>query len=559
MTQTDDKGPLEPASPNPSFNLVDEGFIPCTHAETGELQMVGLRDVLLNAHSLSEIQSESPLETVAIVRLLLAVLYAAINPQDEVDWETLWQAEKFAPNKINAYLDKWHDRFDLFSLTRPFLQVANMTMAQAGPLAQLATEAATGNNATLFDHISDDAPPAFSPDAAARRLLAAQAFALGFGKAAEAIIGDTPFPRPYLADAICLRGVTLWLSGDNLFQTLLLNLVPSNANRRDDVPLWERDEPSKLLDRVGKDKEKRIKIGAKGVIDRMVWQSRMIRLLPEPDGVVRRAYFTQGREADKTDDPMKAYIDDTKLGRYALNLNAEKAAWRDLHTYLNNGKHRFSALGNIAELVQNGVLPRTALYRLHVVGLATDPGKAGKFLMWRHERMIIPAALLNDEKLLSLFHRGIRDAEYVAQQMNTRIRNVIRAYLPPDGNPDPKDVDKLSSALNPRRSYWARLEPPFATLVNALPEKQDDALSNWRRAVEKEGERAFKATCDQLGESTRAIKAVASATALPGTRFEADEMAATERMNQYIADAKAKKKKAAGTADREIQKGFSYE
>ena len=426
MAQTETVGSLEAAAPTLSFNLVDEGWLPCTHAENSELQMLGLRDVLLNAHTLSEIQSESPLETVAIVRLLLAVLYAAINPQNELDWKSLWREEKFAPDKINAYLDKWHDRFDLFSLAHPFLQVANMTMAQAGPLAQLATEAATGNNATLFDHISDDAPPAFSPAAAARRLLAAQAFALGFGKAAEAVVGDKPFPRPYLADAICLRGITLWLSGENLFQTLLLNLVPGEESRRDDVPLWERDDPSKLLDRVGKDG--RIKSGAKGVVDRMVWQSRMIRLIPEPDGTVRRAYFTQGREADKSDDPMKVYISDAKLGVYALNLNAEKAAWRDLHTYLNNGKHRFSALGNVAELVQNGFLPRTALYRLHVVGLATDPGKAGKFLMWRHERMTLPAALLNDENLLSLLYRGIRDVEFVAQQMNTRIRDVIRAY-----------------------------------------------------------------------------------------------------------------------------------
>lgn len=56
------------------FNLIDEPWIPCI-ALDGQSIEYGIRDTLLKAHELREICDDSPLVTVALHRLLLAILY----------------------------------------------------------------------------------------------------------------------------------------------------------------------------------------------------------------------------------------------------------------------------------------------------------------------------------------------------------------------------------------------------------------------------------------------------------------------------------------------------
>ena len=486
---------------------------------------VGLREALVEAHTFGDVQASSPLEVAALVRLLLAVLYAACGPEDHEAVAALLRQGRFPADALNPYLDRWRDRFDLFG-PRPFLQVGDLEMAQATPLAALATEAATGNNATLFDHARDDDPPALAPAEAARRLLAAQAFALGFGRAADALVGGRPFPRPYLADAISLRGVTVWLSGGSLFETLTLNLVPGAV---EDRPVWERDDPLERLDRVVDGK--RVAVRAKGVVDRYAWQSRLVRLLPEADGagrtVVRRAYFTQGREADKSlGDPMKVFVESKTEGVYALGLNAGKASWRDLHSLLafNPRVKRNLIFASVAELVGEEVIPDSASYGLNVVGLATDPGKAGKFLLWRHDRLSVPVTLLEDPEAVDRLGRMLGDAEFVAGELGRRTYGVAKAFVPPHGNPDPKDVAHLADALDPRPAYWARLENHFAALLADLPRDGQAAKGAWRAQVEREAVRALRESCRQLGHTPQAIRAKAAVS----FHFQADAQAVQE-------------------------------
>lgn len=523
-----------------SFNLLIKPWIPVSEKKSGATREVGICDALLKAHEWGEIQCASPLATVAILRMLLAILHRTCQPATLEDWQAMWEAEprRFPESHITDYLNRFADRFDLFDENRPFLQIGKMSMMQAGTMAQLATEAATGNNPTLFDHASDALPEALTPAEAACRLLAAQSYALGFGKAAEAAVDGATWPRPYLADAICLRGVTVFLSGESLFETLMLNLMHGKA-RTKDIPFWELEVPLSVLDVVTGGK--RVSQPAQGFVERYAWPSRMVRLVRDPDGFVRRAYFTQGREADKGEgDPMKVFIHSEKLGTYALNLNAEKAAWRDLQSYLGATTEagKPGVFRQAGELVDMEAIQRHAIYRMNVVGLATDPGKAGKFLLWRHDRMSIPAALLSDPALVEAVVTALGDAEFVAGELRRRMYSVVQRFLPPEGNPDPKDVDNLLSAIDPRKAYWARLEPHFSRFLTSLADGTNAAVAAWRSGVEQEAERALRASCDQLGESTRAIKA----TARVSYRFTADKV----KVNALIDAAKARKKAKGG-------------
>lgn len=524
-----------------SFNLINEPWIPI-QAEN-EVREVGIREALLNAHQFGDIQLSSPLETAAVTRLLLCVAHATCGPATWRDSKTLLQAKHFPADALTAYFDQWQAQFDLFGDT-PFLQIGTLTMAQATPLAALMTEAATGNNATLFDHTRDDNPPAFTPAEAARKLVTAQAFALGFGRAADAVVAGQPFPRPYLADAICLRGVTVWLSGNSLFETLVLNMVPRTNKEAappetpEQRPVWEQADPLQRLDRVVGGK--RVTVRAQSLLDRLAWQSRLARLLPEtgPAGqpAVRRVYFTQGREADKSPgDPMKVFVESRTEGIYALGLNAGKASWRDLHSLMavGNKDRRPPIFGHLAILVRKEVVASAALYGLNVVGLATDPGKAGKFLLWRHDRFSVPAALLDDQELVELLGVALADAEFVASELRKRVYFVAKEFVPPHGNPDPKDVGNLADVLDARPAFWARLENHFIPLLANLPHKED-ALGAWRTQVEQEAKRALTESCRQLGNTASALRAKAAVS----FRFHANEVEVT----QERAEAQKRKK-----------------
>jgi CRISPR system Cascade subunit CasA len=256
---------------------------------------------------------------------------------------------------------------------------------------------------------------------------------------------------------------------------------------------------------------KRVAKSANGIADRYVWLSRMILLVPDQSGTVRSAYFTQGREADKSmGDPMKVFTQSNTEGVYALGLNAGKAAWRDLSAYLTNDVNlRCPILAHANDQVYNDYLNRDATFGLNVVGLATDPGKAGKFLLWRHERVNLPAAVLVDEDAHSRLNLALSDAEYVAKELGERVRSVARKFLPPEGNPDPKDVDNLVKSIDPRPTYWARMEAHFQKFIADMPSHGLEALEAWRESAAREAQCAFREAVGRLGESQRALMAIA--------------------------------------------------
>ena len=506
---------------NFTFNLIDEPWIPCILPQGNGTRYLGIADTLIQARQIKEIHDASPLVTVSLHRLLLAILYRAFAPvETKGQWLNLWKRGQFAANRIEAYLSKWRDRFDLFGESHPFYQTAGLETSRPDTVSRLATEAASGNNPTLFDHRVDAALVEYSPADAARMLVAAQSCALGGGNRHTARMGtDRGILRPNYADAILAKDATFWLSGYTLFQTLMLNLARYRAGPRD-LPCWERDDPHALMDTVSA--RGRRTHPARGSLDRFTWQSRLVRLLPENrngSAVVRHLYFAQGRSADKSlDDPMKAYRKSKQQGILPFSLSPEKAVWRDLHALLTLERQEGKppeAVNSAAQMIVDGVLEQRYMFQLNVVGLAK---KQAKPLLWRHDRMPLPAALLQDADLIENLGMRIGEAEDMATGrwgIRERLRRVCRFFLAPDSDkpqgrkPHPDDISRLLNNLNPLRVYWARLEHDFHELLQHLAAYPDRSRERWRDAVEREARRSFREACDALGTSARAIRAVA--------------------------------------------------
>jgi len=168
-----------------SFNLIDKPFIPCVHLD-GQTAEYGLRDTLLKAHEIAEVRDGSPLVTIALHRLLLAILHRCYRgPTNSAERVSIRETGYFDANCISTYFQKWAERFDLFDNDYPFFQRAGYAQAEPSSVNRLVKELSRGNNAALFDHTTDDPPMALTPAEAARAVITEQMFAYSAGRGGE--------------------------------------------------------------------------------------------------------------------------------------------------------------------------------------------------------------------------------------------------------------------------------------------------------------------------------------------------------------------------------------
>lgn len=264
------------------FNLVHDPWIPCLiGSETAELS---LRDVFRRASEIREIVGEIPTQTFAVIRVLEAILYRALDEDyaEVADWQRLWQ-EGLPIAEIEAYLTRWEHRFGLFDPTQPFFQVAGLETAKGETkgVGQLILDLPANNR--HFTTRGGLATERLSPGEAARWLVNLHAFDLSGIKSGAIDDPRTKGGKGYpigTGFSGHLGGVLL--EGDSLAETLLLNLVLPDmlgGFNPEDLPAWERpqlDKPDSYLDRA-----------PAGPIDLYTWQSRRVRLWREGDWVTR--------------------------------------------------------------------------------------------------------------------------------------------------------------------------------------------------------------------------------------------------------------------------------
>jgi len=515
-----------------TFDLITEPWLPVLR-DDGRFGELGLRDVLIQSPRLREVAHDSPLFVASIYPLLTAILHRVLTGRTDservAEWRRIWEQKNFNDadvEAIDAYFARWGDRFDLFHTRFPFYQVAGLEMNETSALRRLAME--ENNAPALFANDADPDWQSPSPALAARLLITIQNFALGFGKSAKAKIEDEGIEPPYSADGPLLRGLTVWASGDTLFQTLMLCLVPHELWDTD-APCWELDAPHKLRDQLVKGK--RQTTAPRGVCDLLTLQSRLIRLLPEERSgavIVPRAFFTQGRSLEKDAagrpyfHPLKLYHTSQKEGISLLSLSENRAVWRNAHTLLSGdarGKDKRNLLHWMERLsAMRGIFKPDFRPNLNVVGMATEPGKAGKFLLWRHDRMPLSPKLLVELDLVGLLKGANEDAARVAEEMRRRFQIVARTFIAggrdSGSKPDPDDVKALVDKFDPRRVFWSRLEERFYHLLKQLPEQAKVALDHWENDVQQAAQECLSASCnafayDAPGASPRAIIAVA--------------------------------------------------
>lgn len=229
------------------FNLLDEPWIrvmteDCTVVERSLMQ------VLLNSHQYQRLADELPTQDVALLRLLLAILqtvFYRVDPEGEDDpiedraaairrWQALWNAGRFPVQPIRTYLETWKDRFWLFHPEHPFYQVPAAAVGTKFKASKLNGELSeSAHKMRLFPLRDGEEKETLSYAEAARWLV----ILIGFDDSASTK-KETGTGTGWLGDR-----VNVYAIGENLFETLMLNLVFLKDGRyvwAENIPAWEQ-------------------------------------------------------------------------------------------------------------------------------------------------------------------------------------------------------------------------------------------------------------------------------------------------------------------------------
>lgn len=527
----------------PSYNLVEEPWIPCVMVADGSVREFGLSDVLLRSPEVRELSHSSPLVVAALHRILLSILHRNYGPKDTAQWGRLWSRGAWDEGPLVEYFQRWYSRFDLFDDCHPFYQAKGLSFQYEGSVSRLVHEFSSGNNATLFDHSVDGLPSALSAAEAACYLVAHQALAIGglvsFEKGQDRGVCGSADNAPLTKAAVAV------VRGNNLFETLMLNLHQYNGEDEEpfsfdetlDMPAWERDEETQAGDRY-----------PTGYIDLLTWQSRRVRLRAEleasgrlvvPSVVIMKGYQFPDGWSIRGRETMAAFCRSPNARKAgdpwpAVSFQENRGLWRDsvaLFQSLGDERERPKTLDWLSDLEHQRILSRAQTLPVDFFGLCTDRAKV---LLWRHERLPLPLAYLDDTDLLSTLKDGLDLAESVGRlfssgfvditteegprKVPSPFRKLAAVALSPmdDTKADPGAVGRLLVHLAPGRLYWSRLETPFKRFMVELAEERagnrpENAFREWVVALRDSAVGAFKEATLGLDGSGRTLRAVALA------------------------------------------------
>lgn len=277
---SDDRAAAPDDASVPSFDLTSQPWLPVLLRDGVEKEL-SLTEVFERASDIRRLPGDLPTQEFALIRLLLAVLYDALDggPPTREDWEELWTAgpEDFPAEQVAVYLSRHRELFDLLHPERPFFQVADLrtTKDEVFSLDRIVADV-PNNDRFLTMRVHGAHRLSFAE--AARWVVHAHAFDVSGIKSGA--VGDPRvkagkvYPQG-VGSAGLLGGVLA--EGDTLRETLLLNLIPREEDdllRHDeeDLPVWRRPQPPGAAPLPGAD------AGPSGPRDLYTWQARRVRL-----------------------------------------------------------------------------------------------------------------------------------------------------------------------------------------------------------------------------------------------------------------------------------------
>ncbi|MFE3504212.1 type I-E CRISPR-associated protein Cse1/CasA [Kitasatospora sp. NPDC059146] len=449
----------------PSFNLSESGWLPVRDLDTGTHREVGLREALVRAHRL-HLALVPGQELAVLLRVLLAAYDAAAGPADTAQWQHARRAETLDTTRIDAYLDQWHHRLDLFDPKHPAFQNPHLTEYPRGPevLHPSYLMSETGRNFFGRDTTGPGTPPLPAP-LAARRLLVLLGYDVSSIKAAAGGGRTYGAQVPPAADSVHVS-----VDGNlNLKDLLLLNLPPQ-PRTPGDRPVWEQATQPPATGEAR---------AALGRMDLWTWPARSMRLHADDNGDVTAVAWhdgtrLEGKAAERWTtqralDPLTAWRTTKSLGITAPALATDQHGtippWTGV--LLMSSHHGPAVLQHLRAACERGDIPGDTPLRLAVSDLTHGN---------EHRTTVacVPAAsvAIGRARLWQGEDARRRDLLAWAAGMPEMTVRAMRHGVHAAGLPDHLAKENLN--VNPDDAAWRRL-------VDAVDSEPDPGLyESWR-------------------------------------------------------------------------------
>lgn len=491
-----------------AFNLLHDDWI-LVRGPDGGIEEVSLLNLFRNAPNYQGLAGELPTQDVAILRLLLAVLYAALAddndyPQDYGEaldrWESLWNKKEFPMEAIENYLMRYEERFWLFHPEHPFYQVApkepvtdqgEMIIASSKEAKLLIGDIAeAGNKTRLFS--SRAQKDSVSYPEAARWLMHTNSF------------DASPGGRPS-STGITIKGYGLawlsqlgliWASGSNLFETLMLNFVLVANGRAWDKPdvIWEQDsiyDAEFLLDTEPDFPKEPGKL--------LTMQFRCIQLIKCAERHCVTGYLLWSGQSleieNATNLEMMTVWRKNKDGNFVPRLHDEsRQMWRDFSAMFSvAAKEDRPGIVNWIDLLKSDGFVQLPFVRFNTAGVKYIQRTAIADVFTDNMQINLSLFTSLGERWINRIIDEIETTEKLVTQVGYLAQNLAKAAGDSDG------YNERDSA---KEQAYFRLDTPFRHWLEEIDPEQhsmDQSCNQWREQARKIIRKVGKELVDQSG------------------------------------------------------------
>lgn len=209
-----------------AYNLLEEKWIPVLYSD-GKTDRVGIWQALTDARAIRQIAASNPMDRVALLRFLLAVLLWC-KEDAKSSLGTLSESAD-VPEDWLAKLKENKAAFNLLGNGKRFYQDELLKGKESRPIADLLGEFPGANSVNHMRHVVHDGSYGFCPACCAMGILRLSVWA--------------PANRFYPASVNPGSAAYAFTEGKNLFQTLYANLPETNP-QADQAPWLGNEQPN---------------------------------------------------------------------------------------------------------------------------------------------------------------------------------------------------------------------------------------------------------------------------------------------------------------------------
>lgn len=467
------------------FNLVEENWIPV--AGTGR---VSLKRVFSDPDLTA--LGGSPVEKIALTKLLLAIAQVACTPESEQDWAALGPLG--LADKARNYLEDKKDQFWLYG-DRPFLQMPVIAQADKKPIGVFLPDAITGNSTILtesqMEREYDDAEKALI-------LVYLTGFALGGKQPDNKIIlskdysekSSTAKPGPFLGYSGYLHSFLFW---ESLQGTIWLNLLT-----RDHIY-----DMQVFPEGVGNPPWEQMPEGEDCPVAKQLKESLMGRLVPLCRFALLNDSALHCSEGISHPTHKNGGIDPSITVSFSNNPRAlwvdpEKRPWRELTSLLSffdtGGNRSFDCPQLRIGMLR--AMENVSKFSIWSGGIRVSGKVAGEQKVTGRDDYLESEVILFSEWLKTgTWFACLQHEMSVLEAISKAVYSATLSYFKPETSSKRPSVDGKKHAATAVHLFWQLCERSFQDLVNACNDETGEKVAHIRRTFVNYANEAFNAFC----------------------------------------------------------------